>query len=349
MSAIAAPPEWVLGKRLDPGTWRVLVGLWTFARFSASGPQLVGPSRAVLAERIGISTRTLRTQLATLRALGWIRYEHSSRFGALGIRLAWMEPDNFGDELAPAEVSRQAAEVDRGRGQPVTGRCQPPKAADVGRSDRPMSAAQTGRCQPPNRPMSAAKPADVSTQTLQDLADLAEGPCARAPDRVDRELDALTDPRQQRHREIIARQQARARETEHVPDDPRLAITPEHWAALRRVGAWWQDAEADRWQRDFGTAIRELSLTPEHVEALLLEHDRQSSGMSPTAKLEAADRGSLPPRREVWWLGKWRSWIRDALRSGEQSESAAARTETASPWITDPCALPPRRREVLPC
>ena len=141
MSAPAAPPAWVMALPLDPGAWRVLVGLWSYADYDATGEQVVGPTREKLAARIGIKTSGLRKQLSKLRADGWIRDARGGRFGFLGLGLAWVKP---------FQVDRSAVQVAHGPGGPVDG---------------PGGASKRSTCR--------AKAVQVDTHTLQDLA----GPC----------------------------------------------------------------------------------------------------------------------------------------------------------------------------
>jgi DNA-binding transcriptional MocR family regulator len=83
VSAVAAPPAWVLALDLDSGSWRCLVGLWSYADFGTTGDAHVWPRREQLAERTGQSENALKKQLRKLAELGYIEAQ------ARGWRLVW--------------------------------------------------------------------------------------------------------------------------------------------------------------------------------------------------------------------------------------------------------------------
>ena len=98
MSAVAAPPAWVLALDLDSGSWRCLVGLWSYADFGATGDAHVWPRREQLAERTGQSENALKKQLRKLAELGYVEAE------ARGWRLVWRPARG---PQGPAQLTKQ--------------------------------------------------------------------------------------------------------------------------------------------------------------------------------------------------------------------------------------------------
>ena len=309
MSGIAAPPEWALGLQLDPGPWRVLVGLWTFAAYNVEASQVVGPSRGLLAKRIGLKTTGgLHKQLSKLKELGWIREESGGRWGDLGLRLAWATPFESpgGDSESPGgslQVDTRSLQVDT---PPVQVERSP-----GGHSTGPGGHSGVSRW--------TGEGLQVETQTFQ-------GPFK------DQEKK---DARAARHREIVAAQA----ELRRGPPRPADAVTPEHRSAVEAadLGAWAQELWSDRWLGSLGEAIAARGLTPPGVRRVLEAWTRQASGLTPAERCRVdAGNGSLPPRRGIWWA-RWGDWVATTL-DGKPANVDATNSWKGAAAAYDPVA-----------
>lgn len=340
MSNIAAPPEWMLALPLDPGAWRVLLGLWTFAKFAADCEQVVGPSRKVLAERIGIKPAGLRKQLASLRDLGWIRDEHGGRFGKLGLRLAWSQP---------FQVERQPIQVERS-----------PSGA-VGDPDGAVE-----------RSMCSGKALQVDTQNQQELGselvETLESTRAReavADAAIDQAIAEAHDDRLARHREIVEQQaQLKAkRDREHAERQAQLeaeraanrarqrpasSLTPEYLAAVAKAGyAWVLELDKQRtdgrdsWCDDLAHAVAQLALTPEQVTAVLEGWDRETAALGgPVAAQPHQGKGKAMPTRSAVWWECWRPWVAKQLGAAGPEQRSGGNSRSSTPITCAPSRRP---------
>ena len=158
----AAPPLWLLRLKMNPGPWRVLIALWTFADYDADSHQVIFPTREYVAGMINVTPRALRKNLAVLKSQGWVRPDSTGKYGKLGLELAWEEP--FVVESTPEQVDPEPEHLDRKPEQvdPCPGG---PKGGTPGPTGR-------NRC--------SAKPEQVDTQNLQNVT----GSCRDLPARA---------------------------------------------------------------------------------------------------------------------------------------------------------------------
>lgn len=285
--SIAAPPAWVLALELDSGSWRCLVGLWSFADYGSTGPVHVWPRREQLAERTGQSANAVKKQLRKLAELGLVEVD------AHGWRLAW------GAERGPQGPGRvlQAPEQSGPIGSaPDTAG---PKPGTTGPKKEPTGSGLINQSGP------------ITTQQDQ------------AGDARARHLAIVADQLRLKDADRLAKWQAvsaeQLAERESIAaGDARLAVTREHVDAVRGAGPEWaQQLERDTWARSLGEAIRELKLTPAQVADALAAWDRACElAGGPLAVEAAAGRGKAQPqRRAIWWASN-RPWLAAQLSGG---------------------------------
>lgn len=302
-SPIAAPPAWVMAVEVDSGSWRCLVGLWTFADFGASGPTHVWPTREQLAERTGQGVNSVKKQLRKLADLGLV--EPASR----GWVLAWgvptvPGPDTTGPKRCPQYPGTPGTSPD------TTG----PKPDTTGTSEGPTVPG----------PINLAGPSTTQQSPAAERASAYDEPTPAA-----RHLALVAEQRQRLEAERAANREASA---------PSLAVTRDYVDVVRAAGAPWAmllERAGSRWTQALGEAIGELGLTPAQVGEILAAWERACEAAGGVLAVEAQPRGSMtmPTRGALWWAS-WRPWIAAQLRPGAKAREAGS-SRSASPLGCD--------------
>jgi hypothetical protein len=259
-------PRWVWSCALDPGAWRVLMGLWSFTRGNADGECVVFPTRAKLAKAIGLTTRAVRIQLVKLRALGWIRDEPEHEFSNLAIRLAW---------VSPVQAWADAAQTD-GSTVPVSGTDEPHDGMPDPVCGTPMQAEHL--CPTSGTPVSderntcVRRAEQVITQNCKGTSQKNQPEEPASPARPDA---VAAKPKARRNRASPAQPSL------PMPgaDPPADSAPPPKPDGLPEITAWWARFNAIRkaeYQRWHNADARDIQLTPDRIRDLrarLAEHE----------------------------------------------------------------------------
>jgi hypothetical protein len=156
----AAPPVWLLRLDAPPHVKRCLIGLWSFADYSADGLPTVTPTLKELAQRTGQSLRAVRSQFALLVGCKWV-----ARTDA-GVELR-LTGAPFDEPASDSEVRHNDAGV----------RCdvalvRPDGAATT--ATEPATTATVGATTAdPNQPSQRTQTLQLPCTTLHDLAENA--------------------------------------------------------------------------------------------------------------------------------------------------------------------------------
>jgi hypothetical protein len=153
----AAPPAWLLRLDIPPHVKRCLIGLWSFADYSADGPAIVTPTFKELALRTGQSARAVRSQFALLVGCKWV-----ARTDA-GVELR-LTGDRFDEPPSDSEVRRNDAGV----------RCDValvrPDGGATTATEPATTATVAATTADPNQPLQRTQTLQLPCITLQDLA-----------------------------------------------------------------------------------------------------------------------------------------------------------------------------------